>query len=75
MDAPEDYIADKSCANYLEKVKGFVQEKKSLEECFSASNQSIQELLKSMLTFDPRKRFDAKKLLMNPLFDSVRNEA
>ena len=28
-----------------------------------------------MLTFDPRKRFDAKKLLENPLFDPMRNKA
>ena len=75
MDAPEDYVANKSCASYLEKVSGFVEHKKTLEECFSASNKSVQELLKSMLSFDPRKRFDAKKLLKNPLFDPMRNKA
>jgi hypothetical protein len=63
MDAPEDYVANKSCASYIEKVSGFVQQKKTLEECFSASNESVRELMKSMLTFDPKKRFNAKKLL------------
>ena len=28
-----------------------------------------------MLKFDPKERFDAKKLLENPLFDSIRNKA
>ena len=54
IDAPQDYISGKSCASYIDKVKGFVEEKKTLEESFSESPSDVRDVLLAMLQFDPK---------------------
>lgn len=74
IDAPPSYLTGKKCSNYLEKVITFVVEKKSIDECFSAINSDVRDLLTTMLKFDPKQRIDTEELLKNKLFDSVRNK-
>jgi hypothetical protein len=72
IDTPKDFELSKSSAIYMEKVKDLVEEKKSIEDCFSASNLEVRDLLRAMLKFDPKQRLNAEELLKNILFDPVR---
>jgi len=41
---------------------------------FKDAPKDYVKLLEVMLSFDPKKRLSAKELLLNPIFDPIRNK-
>ena len=68
------FIKNEQAIPYLNQLKSTIGTQKPLNKSFDKSSPEIIQTLENMLTFNPKTRMSAKKMLKSTIFDGFRDK-